>query len=118
MPLTQEKFEDIIKALDSYSLQPMPKEEFSTRQKLHTLYHYVMTHKENNEGLYRWLKENQTPFIVNRFRLLELTLKEKQRSEVDLLLAQVNEDSDHLQSVSDELDYPMPELIITPPKNL
>ncbi|MCW8470956.1 hypothetical protein OQJ19_09900 [Fluoribacter gormanii] len=116
LPLTQEKFEDIIKALDSYSLQPMPKEEFSTRQKLHTLYHYVMTHKENNEGLYRWLKENQTPFIVNRFRLLELTLKEKQRSEVDLLLAQVNEDSDHLQSVSDELDYPMPELIITPPQ--
>ncbi|PWY56872.1 hypothetical protein DGG96_03900 [Legionella qingyii] len=119
LPLTQEKFEDIIKAFDSYSLLPMPKKELSTRHKLHTLYHYVMTHKESNEELCRWLKENQNPFIVNRFRLLELILKEKQRSEVDSLLAEVNEDSDHLQYVSDELDCPMPELIINPnPKPL
>ncbi|WP_454783041.1 hypothetical protein [Legionella sp. WA2022007384] len=117
LPLTQEKFEAIIKAFDSYSLQIMPKEELKTRQKLHKLYHYVMIHKEHNEELYRWLKENQTPFIVNRFHLLELTLKEKQRSEVDSLLAEVNDDSDHLQYVSDELDCPMPELIIkSPPK--
>ncbi|WP_454786142.1 hypothetical protein [Legionella sp. WA2024007413] len=114
LPLTQEKFAGIIKAFESYSLEIMPKDELSTRQKLHKLYHYVMTHKEHNEGLYRWLKENQTPFSVNRFHLLELTLKEKQREEVDSLLAEVNEDSDHLQYVSDELDCPMPELIIKP----
>ncbi|AWN75862.1 hypothetical protein LEAN103870_01275 [Legionella anisa] len=114
LPLTQEQFEDIIKALDSYSLQAMPKDELSTRQKLHRLYHYVMNRKEENEGLYRWLKDNQNPFITNQFRLLELMLKERPRGDVDSLLAQVNEDSDHLHYVFNELDCLLPELVIKP----
>ncbi|QLZ70256.1 hypothetical protein FOLKNPGA_03061 [Legionella sp. PC1000] len=114
LPLAQEQFEDIIKALDSYSLQIMPKEELSTRQKLHRLYHYVMNRKEDNEGLYRWLKDNQNPFIMNQFRLLELMLKERPRNDVDSLLAQVKEDSDHLHYVSNELDCLLPELVIKP----
>lgn len=114
LPLTQEKFADIINALDSYSLQTMPKEELSTREKLHALFHYVMDHKADNEALYRWLKDNQNPFITNQFRLLELMLKEKPQGEIDSLLTEVNEDSDSLQYVSDELDCFMPELIVKP----
>ncbi|WP_412756345.1 hypothetical protein [Legionella bozemanae] len=114
LPLTQEKFADTIKALESYSFQTIPKEELSTRQKLHRLYHYVMKRKEENEGLYRWLKDNQNPFIINQFRLLELMLKERPLSDVGSLLAQVNEDSDHLQYVSNEFDCLLPELVIKP----
>ncbi|KTD39905.1 hypothetical protein [Legionella parisiensis] len=114
LPLTQEKFEDIIKALDSYSLQTAPKEELSTRQRLHRLYHYIMKRKEENEELYRWLKDNQNPFIINQFRLLEIMLKERPRSDVDSLLAQINEDSDHLRYVSNELNCLLPELVIKP----
>ncbi|CAM2858791.1 Dot/Icm secretion system substrate [Legionella steigerwaltii] len=114
LPLTQDKFEEIIKALDSYSLQTMPKNELITRQKLHRLYHYAMTHKEENEIIYHWLKDNQNPFIVNQFRLLELMLREKSRDEIDSLLTQFNEDSDQLQYVSDELDSLLPELVVTP----
>lgn len=73
-----------------------------------------MNRKEEYEGLYQWLKDNQNPFIINQFRLLELMLKERPRCEVDSLLAQVNEDSDHLHYVSNELDCLLPELVIKP----
>ncbi|KTD63059.1 Dot/Icm T4SS effector [Legionella santicrucis] len=117
LPLTQEKFEDIIKALDIYSLQTLPKDELETRQKLHNLYHYVISKREENQTLYRWLKDNQNPFIVNQLRLLELVIKEKPRDEVNFLLKQINEDSDQLQHISDELNCAMPELgVITIPK--
>ncbi|MCW8409524.1 hypothetical protein OQJ13_11145 [Legionella sp. PATHC035] len=116
LPLTQEKFEEIIKALERFSLQTMPKSELITRQKLHQLYHYVMKHREENEPLYHWLKDNQNPFVVNQFRLVALMLKEKSRGEIDSLLAQVNEDSDQLQYISDELDELMPELVVVPIK--
>lgn len=46
LPLTQEKFEDIIKALDLYTLQTVPKDELETRLKLHNLYHYVISKKK------------------------------------------------------------------------
>lgn len=116
LPLTHEKLEEIIKAFDKFSLQTIPKDEFITRQKLHRLYHYAIKHREENEQIYHWLKDNQSPFIMNQFRLLELMLKEKSRGEIDSLLVQVGEDSDQLQYVSDELDNLMPELIVTPSK--
>ncbi|AUH71807.1 hypothetical protein [Legionella sainthelensi] len=110
LPLTQEKFEDIIKALDLYSLQTLPKNELETRHKLHNLYHYVISKKEENQALYRWLKDNQNPFVINQLRLLELVIKEKSHDEVNFLLKQINEDSDQLQHISDELNCEMPEL--------
>lgn len=110
IPLTQEKFEDLIKAFEVYSLQTIPKEELTTRQKLHNLYHYVLDKKEENPTLYRWLKENQNPFIINQFRLLELVIRERSPKEVNFLLRQINEDSDQLQYISDELNRAMPEL--------
>jgi hypothetical protein len=112
LPLTQEKFEYIIKALDLYSFQPMPKDELATRQKIQALYHHVIDNKEENEALYHWLKDNQNPFIINQFRLLELVLKEKSCSGIDTLIEQIDEDSDQLLYISDELNCVMPELII------
>ncbi|STY30836.1 Dot/Icm secretion system substrate [Legionella wadsworthii] len=112
LPTTQEHFEQIIRALTIYSLSPLPKEEFMTRKKIHDLYHEALNKKEENEDLYVWLKDNQTPFINNQFHLLELMFKEKSRNEIDAFLAQVNEDSDHLQYVSEELEYLLPELIM------
>lgn len=109
-PLTIEKFDMLIKALNLYSIQSMPKEELSTRQKLQELYHQVVTKKENNP-LSRWLKENQSPFVMNQFRLLELLLKEKGPKEVDLFLSQIHEDSDHLLHVFEEFNCTMPEWI-------
>ncbi|KTC90841.1 hypothetical protein [Fluoribacter dumoffii] len=114
LPLTQEKVEDIIKALDWYSLQPVPTNELITRFNLHQLFHYILQHKEDNRKLYHWLKDNQNPFIVNQFRLLELMLKERSRDEINLLLLQINEDSDNLQYISEELNSLMPELVIKP----
>lgn len=113
LPLTQEKFEDIIKALDLYTLQTVPKDELETRLKLHNLYHYVISKKEENQTLYRWLKDNQHPFVINQLRLLELVIKEKSHDEVNFLLKQINEDSDQLQHISDELNCTMPELGVT-----
>ncbi|MGL5743307.1 MAG: hypothetical protein ACRCXC_12645 [Legionella sp.] len=109
---TQEQFENIIKALALYSLEMKPKEELATRQKLHNLYHYVLNDKGKNASLYRWLKDNQNPFIINQFRLVELILKEKSHDDMGLLFAQINEDSDQLQYIADEFNCTMPELII------
>ncbi|KTD15117.1 Dot/Icm T4SS effector [Legionella gratiana] len=114
LPLTQEKFEDIMKALDIYSLQTMPKNELETRKKLHNLYHYVIRKKEENPALFRWLNENQNPFVMNQLRLLEIMIKEKSRDEVNFLLTQINEDSDQLRYISEELNCVMPELVVTP----
>jgi hypothetical protein len=110
-PLTKSNFEDIIEALNLYSVLAIPKDELATREKLQALYHQAMENNSNKE-LYCWLKENQNPFIINQFRLLELTLKEKQRKEVDSLMVQINEDSDQLEYIADELNCIMPELIV------
>ncbi|MBI2785217.1 MAG: hypothetical protein HYX60_02455, partial [Legionella longbeachae] len=106
---TQEQYADLIKALDLYSLQAMPKNEFTIRQQIHNLYHHAINTNKNGE-LYRWLQENQNPFVLNQFHLLELAFKEKSYREVQGFMEQVNQDSDQLKYVSDELNCMMPEL--------
>lgn len=109
---TQKQYEDLIAALNYYSLLAMPKDELITRQKVHHLFRQGLIEKQGNPSLYRWLKENQTPFVLNQFRLLELVLQKKPRAEADILINQIHLDSEEFHYIADELHSSMPELLV------
>lgn len=105
----QEQLEELISALQLYSLKEGLKDEFETRLKLHHLINHIINHKDENTGLHAWLMGNLEPFIRNQFRLLELSFKEKSPSEINTFCIEINECSDQLNYVTDELHCVTPE---------
>ena len=108
--LTQELFEQIIDALNEYTLTAVLNHEYETRLRLQKLFHKVLANKTANPALHDWLMANKGPFLHNQFLLLELALKERTATEVDSLLNQIHEGaSGKLKRISDELSCPIPE---------
>ncbi|HBC0467640.1 TPA: type IV secretion protein Dot [Legionella pneumophila] len=106
---TQQKLNELIEALNIFSLQHNPKNEFKIRQKLHRLFHYLLLESKSDLTLDAWLLKNQQLLIANRFRLLEMLLIKGARNEAESLLKEFDEDSTHFSSISKEFTHSLPE---------
>ncbi|HAT1821543.1 TPA: type IV secretion protein Dot [Legionella pneumophila] len=106
---TQQKLNELIEALNIFSLQHNPKNELKIRQKLHRLFHYLLLESKSDLTLDAWLLKNQQLLITNRFRLLEMLLMKGARNEAESLLKEFDEDSTHFSSISKEFTHSLPE---------
>jgi hypothetical protein len=107
--LSQEKFEELIEALNIYSLKNDVHGEYEIRLKLHHLFYSVIRHKQEDKDLYAWLMGNQEPFVRNQSRLLELSFKERSTNETEQLIKEINNSSDKLKRIIDEFNCALPE---------
>ncbi|KGP62802.1 type IV secretion protein Dot [Legionella norrlandica] len=105
----QQKLNELIEALNVFSLQTNPPNEFKIRTKLHHLFHELLLESQNDPILDSWLIKNQQFLIANRFRLLEMQLINGCPIGVESLLKEFNEDSSHFHSISDEFNDILPE---------
>lgn len=105
LPLTQEKLDELAKALSIFSIKAKPISELEIRKKFNDIFLQLLEDSKENEKINSWLMENQHHFIANRFCLLELILIKGPRTEVESLLSQIDEDSHHFQQITDELVY-------------
>ena len=110
-PFIQEQLDEFIQALNLFSLKANSRYEIETRQKVHTLFLEIREEGNANKKLGDWIGKNQSFFITNRFRLLELILAKDPKTAVGLL-KDIKEENPQIQQIVTELTCSLPE-----PKN-
>lgn len=111
---TQDHLEQVIEALNSYSLKEIAEEELEIRTKVHHLYSKGLA----NPVLSLWLNKNQGPFLENQFRLLELTLSKGSVEEARIFMKKIPLNSPQLQRFAEELNCPLPAEMPKPQENI
>ncbi|BCA94041.1 hypothetical protein TUM19329_04020 [Legionella antarctica] len=108
-PLTLESLDELIEALNLFSLKEKSNNELEIRQKVQVLFHKLISNNKKNREITDWIINNQHHVTVNCYRLLELTLINGPQSAVASLLTKINEDSSHFQHITLELTDVFPE---------
>ncbi|MCL9683217.1 hypothetical protein [Legionella maioricensis] len=110
-PLTQDTLDELIEALNVFSLKTRLKNELEVRQKLHDLFQKLFEDGKETNKMDGWLMQNQPHLIANCIRLLELTLIQGSPTNALSLLKKIDDASPHLQQITRELTCSFPELL-------